>query len=278
MRGARARRLPGLVPGLCGVRHRPRVHACSHGGREPLMNYAQPRRLVGIVQPTYLPWLPFFERMAAADVFVLLDDVEYSKNSFFNRNAIKTARGRQLLTVPVLYSGNSRAKIADIRVSEAAKWRTKHLRTIEQAYSKASYWSAFRDEIAEIYSRQCDRLIDIVLPSIALIRRAFGVDTDIHLSSKLGIAGERNEKLVRICKHFGASHFIVKPGTEHYHPLGEFEPHGIRFAYLSYSNLIYPQLHGVFEPMLSALDYLLNCGPGQPPFVARCRLAEVEPA
>jgi hypothetical protein len=236
------------------------------------MNGRTASRLVGIVQPTYLPWLPFFERMAASDVFVLLDDVEYSKNSFFNRNAIKARQGRQLLTAPVLYRGNSRAKIREIRVNEALHWRAKHLRTIEQAYARAPHWPAFRDRIVEIYQRPCDKLIDIALPLIDLMRGAFGIGTPMYSSSEIAVAGERNEKLVGICRHFGATHFIVKPGTETYHPPDEFAPHGVGFAYLSYSSPVYPQLHEGFEPMLSALDYLLNCGPGRPPFKALCEL------
>jgi hypothetical protein len=241
------------------------------------LNSSPKPRIVGIVQPTYLPWLPFFERMAVSDVFVLLDDVQYSKNSFHNRNAIKTAQGRLLLTAPVLYRGNSQSNIADMRVNEAVNWRIKHLRAIEQAYSRAPFWPRYRDEIAGIYSKPCDRLMDIVMPLINLLSRAFGIDTPVHLSSSLGIAGENNVKLVKICQQLGGTHFIVKDKTEHYHPREAFAPHGIEFAILNYSKQIYPQLHGAFEPMLSALDYLLNCGPGRPPFDA-CLKLEGQPA
>lgn len=241
------------------------------------MNSAPSQRIVGIVQPTYLPWLPLFERMALSDVFVLLDDVQYSKNSFHNRNAIKTAQGRQLLTAPVLYRGNSKSNIADMRVNEGGNWRIKHFRTIEQAYARAPFWPQYRDEIIGIYNKPCDRLMDIALPLIKLLQNAFQIETPVHLSSDLGIEGENNAKLVKICQHLRGTHFIVKGGTDHYHPRQAFEPHGIAFATIIYSKPIYPQLHGAFEPMLSALDYLLNCGPGRPPFGAPLKL-EGQPA
>lgn len=231
---------------------------------------ANPRRIIGIVQPTYLPWLPLFERMAAADVFVLLDDVEYSKNTFLNRNAIKSGHGRQLLTVPVLYKGHSHAMINEIRVDDKTNWRVKHLRSIEQAYSGAAHWPHYLGQVSALYQPGGDRLIDVALPFIDLMRREFQIGTPVHLSSSLKIGGQRNEKLVKICQHFGGTHFIVKPGTDGYHPVEEFAPFGIKFAYLSYSNVTYRQLHGAFEPMLSGLDFLLNEGPKHPPFGARC--------
>lgn len=233
------------------------------------------RRVIGIVQPTYLPWLPFFERMACSDVFVLLDDVEYSKNSFFNRNSIKTAQGRLLLTAPVKYKGNSRLTIAEMPVDDRVPWQKKHFRTIEQAYARAAYWPQYRDQLEAIYAAPCETLMDIVMPLIMLLKDAFGIDTPMILSSALAIAGERNEKLVSICKRLDGTHFIVKPGTEGYHPPAEFLPYGVSLAYLSYSKPVYPQLHGAFEGFLSALDYLLNCGPGRPPFDARIDFAEV---
>ncbi|RDV03171.1 WbqC family protein [Undibacter mobilis] len=231
-------------------------------------------RIIGAVQPTYLPWMPFFERMAASDAFVLLDDVEYSKNNFFNRNSVKTAQGRQLLTVPVLYSGNSKTLICDIQVNNAVRWRVKHWRAIEQAYSRAAFWPQYRDQLADLYSRPCERLMEIVLPLIHIMREAFCISTPFHLSSDLAAEGSRNGKLIKICRMLDGTHFIVKPGTEAYHPPSEFEQEGIRLTFLSYSKFTYPQLHGAFEPMLSALDYLLNCGPGRPPFSATCAMTQ----
>jgi hypothetical protein len=222
--------------------------------------------VVGIVQPSYLPWLPFFERMAVSDVFIYLDDVEYSKNSPFNRNDIKTQSGRSRLTAPVTYKGNSTALIGDITTDERRPWRKKHFRSIEQAYSRAPFWEMYRDALASLYEPDEHNLFNISLPIIEFLKQAFEIETPCHTSSELSVPGERNEKLRNLCSVFGASHFVVKPDTEDYHPKNEFEPYGLQFSYLTYSKFHYPQLHGDFEPNLSALDYLLNCGPGLPPF------------
>jgi hypothetical protein len=232
--------------------------------------------VVGIVQPSYLPWLPFFERMVVSDVFVYLDDVEYSKNSPFNRNDIKTQSGRSRLTVPVAYKGNSSALIRDISTDARRSWRQKHFRSIEQAYSRAPYWKMYRDSIASLYESDEYNLFNINLPIIEFLKQEFEINTPCHISSELSVPGERNEKLRNLCSAFDASHFVVKPNTEDYHPKDEFEPYGLQFAYLTYSRIHYTQLHGEFEQHLSALDYLLNRGPGLPPFQSSLTLSSTD--
>jgi hypothetical protein len=217
---------------------------------------------IGVVQPTYLPWLPFFERMAASDIFIYLDDVKYSKNSFHNRNAVKGPNGRIMLTVPVLYKGNSDALINEIFTDERTKWQDKHIKTIQQCYSKSQFYKHYNNELISLFEQKSGRLIDFILPIIEFLKRELGIKTPCYLSSQLNVPGNRNEKLVNLCKHFNGTHFIVKPGTEEYHPVCEFLPFGIKFYHLQYSNYQYAQLYGVFEPMLSAVDYLFNRGPG----------------
>ncbi len=225
-------------------------------------------KAIGIVQPTYLPWLPFFERWAASDVFVLLDDVEYSKNSFFNRNAIKVKNGRQLLTIPVIYKGSSHALIKDIKVNMSVPWVKKHWSGIAQAYSKAAYWSRYEADIHDLYHqvRSGDTLLEWIFPFIAFLGRELGMTAPLMWSSALGGVRRQNEKLIDICHTLGGTHFIVKPGTEDYHPPGIFQAEGIALKELAYSHIPYSQLNGPFEKGLSALDYLLTQGPGRPPF------------
>jgi hypothetical protein len=230
------------------------------------------KKIIGIVQPTYLPWLPFFERMAVSDIFVILDDVQYSKNSNFNRNNIKSQNGRLLLTVPVSYKGKSTATIREIEVGADGKWQNKHWRTISQLYARAPFWDRYRDQIESLLLSPKEKLIDVVLPVVNFLKTEFQISTPIKLSSEIPSWNQGNKKLVDICKHFGGTHFVVRPGSDDYHPGNEFSPFQINFAHLTYSSITYPQLHGEFEENLSALDYLLNCGPGHPPFTNSLKL------
>lgn len=220
------------------------------------------KKIIGIVQPTYLPWLPFFERMVKSDIFIYLDDVEYSKNSYFNRNYIKGHNNRVLLTVPVKYSGHSNALINEIGINNDVKWRKKHCRSIQQYYSKAPFFNNYKEEIEGIYHNSFNKLIDINIKFIEFLKDKLSITTPCYLSSKINVKGKGNKKLVNLCLHFGGKHFIVKPNTTGYHPEKEFLPHGISFYEVDYSFFQYRQLHGDFIPGLSALDYLLNSGQG----------------
>jgi len=218
-------------------------------------------KMVGIVQPTYLPWLPFFQRMAEADVFVYLDDVKYSKNSFHNRNAIKGVdKSKTMLTVPVRYRGHSRALISEIAIDNSQPWRKKHWGTVRSNYSRAIYWSRYSEQLEELYTRRYEKLIDVLMPFIDFFRSELQITTPALLSSEIPVVGVGNEKLVNICKYVSGTHFMVKPGTEHYHPAHVFESGGIELRQWQAANLNYQQIHGGFEPGLSALDYVLNCG------------------
>ena len=220
-------------------------------------------RVLGSVQPAYLAWIPFFQRMAQSDLFVYLDDVKYSKNSFHNRNQIKTPQGPAYLTVPVLYFGHSDATIEEIGIDNTSPWARKHWRTIVQSYSKAPYFSVLAPRLeADIYSHRWTTLGTLNVALAELFREFLGIATACHQSSRLRVEGEANEKLVNLCRTLGADGFIVKPGTEHYHPREHFEPHGIGFQHFTPEPLVYPQLHGEFVRGLSILDYAMNCGPG----------------
>lgn len=217
--------------------------------------------ILGSVQPSYLAWIPLFERMKQSDIFVYLDDVKYSKNSFHNRNRIKTAQGDLTLTVPVLYKGNSQAFINQIKIDYRQNWNIKHWKSIEINYKKAKYFEIIAADINTILHKSWDNLADLNISLIEFFRKFLGITTKCYRSSEIAIPGEGNEKLVNLCKKLGASHFVVKPNTEDYHPKEYFQERGIEFSYLMGKNQIYQQLYGDFIGGLSILDYAMNCGP-----------------
>ena len=106
--------------------------------------------IVSIHQPMYIPWFGYFNKIASSDIFVILDDVEYSKNDWFNRNKIKTPTGELWLTVPVIYKKNSVSLIKNIPIDSNQSWNKKHLNSIKQNYSKASFYSEYIKIFEEI--------------------------------------------------------------------------------------------------------------------------------
>jgi len=218
--------------------------------------------IIGILQPSYLAWIPFFKRMIMSDIFIYLDDVEYSKNSFHNRNRIKTSNGSLTLTVPVLYKGNSSKTISEMPINNNNNWKSKHWRAIELNYTKSQYFSQIAPLLeSNIYSKNWENLADLNIRIIELFKDFIGLSTKCFRSSKLNVTGSGNEKLVNICKHFNANKFIVKPGTENYHPKEIFLKNNISFEYFVFKPEQYKQLYGDFISGLSILDYAMNCGP-----------------
>lgn len=220
--------------------------------------------VLSCVQPSYLAWIPLFKRILSGDVFVYLDDVEYSKNSFHNRNYVKGAQGSILLTVPISYKGHSSSYINKIPINNNIKWAKKHWRTIEMNYHKAPYFKALASMIYNpIYETKWEFLGDLNVAFITIIKEYLGINCIMYRSSELGIKSEGNQKLVDICKLLGADSFLVKPNTESYHPKAFFEKQVIELAYFDPKSNPYPQQYDDFISNLSVLDYVMNCGAGK---------------
>ena len=216
---------------------------------------------LGCVQPSYIAWLPFFQRMILSDVFVYLDDVQFSKNSSHNKNSIKTSNGSIVLTVPIKYSGNSSLSINKMPIENKNPWIKKHWRSIEMNYSKAPHFKEFAEVLhREIYSKDWEFLGNLNIHILETIRNFLLIPTSCIASSSLEVNLKSNEKLVEICKLLGANSFLVKPETNDYHPKDYFEQNGIGLKYFTYNNHIYPQLHKGFIPGLSIIDIIMNCG------------------
>ncbi len=215
---------------------------------------------IGILQPSYLPWLGYFEQIANTDVFVLYDDVQYDKNSWRNRNRIKTDKGAQWLTVPVLYQFRDRPQIREIEILPDSGWSRKHLDSIRLHYRKAPHFERYFPDLEKILGKKYKLLLDLDLAVIRWFLDCLGLRCSLHLSSELGVKGDKNERLIKICQHFGADWFYEGAAGKNYLKESLFQNAGIRVEYQDYQHPIYPQLHGNFVPYLSTLDLLLNCG------------------
>lgn len=218
--------------------------------------------IVAIHQPHYLPWLRYLAKMARADVFVLLDDVQYTKNGWQNRNRIKTANGWAYLTVPV--HGHPTDRIVDVRVADD-RWRARHWRSLQAAYGRAPYFRRHAAFFEEFYAQDWTWLVDVNLTSLEYLRSALGLRTPLVRASTLGVPGQGTERLVRICHSLGATVYLsgAYAAGNHLDP-SAFEPSGVGLAVLEWECPTYPQGHpkAGFVPDLSGVDLLFNLGDG----------------
>ena len=217
--------------------------------------------IIGILQPGYLPWLGFFEQMYRSNIFVIYDDVQYDKEGWRNRNRIKTANGVQWLTVPVLVRFSDHPLIADIRINNEVNWRKKHLSSIKQNYGRAPFFRDYIHLFEEAYSRDWEFLIDLDLYFIMKLAECLGMgEKRIVRSSALPVNGDRTERLIQLCKHFGAETFYEGAAGRNYIDKGVFLERGIRVEFQDYEHPVYHQLYGEFIPYLSLIDLLFNHG------------------
>jgi WbqC-like protein family len=214
---------------------------------------------VAIHQPHYLPWLGYFAKWAAADVFVLLDTVQYEKNGWQNRNRIKTRDGARWLTVPV--HAKFGMAIADVTIDTSQPWPARHLAAISHAYATAPGFAKYRDALAEFYELEWAYLAPLAVASASWLSRALGITTPVRLASELGVtASDPTARLVDLTRAVGGTTYLAgRDGATYLEPR-RFADAGIAVLQQRYEHPVYAQLHGEFVPFLSALDLLLTHG------------------
>lgn len=228
-------------------------------------------KTLAVLQPGYIPWLGFFDQLARADVFVFYDDVQYDKNGWRNRNRIKAPSGPMWLTVPVR-SIHLEQSILETTIDDRQPWRKKHINTIEQFYRKAPYFNLYFETFRELLLRPWPTIADLDIAVVEYFVENLGLETKLYRSSQLEIAGDRIERLIKLCLHFNADQYLTGNAAKAYLQEGLFDDAGIAVCWQDYFHPEYSQLHGDFVPYLSTLDLLLNCGPnsldiiqGKPP-------------
>jgi len=218
---------------------------------------------VVILQPSYIPWRGYFDQIRRADLFIFYDDVQYDKHGWRNRNQIKTAQGKQWLTIPVHSGGVTEGiPIKDVRIDWSRPWAKNHLKALTFAYRKAPYFQELLPLVESFYSRRDDCLADLTIETSILLSSALGIASTRFLrSSQLsGIEGVRTDRLIQILRRVGATHYISGPSAREYVEPEKFEQAGITLEYMEYNYPEYPQLYPPFDPFVSILDLLFMTG------------------
>lgn len=216
------------------------------------------------MQPAYLPWIGYFQRIALSDLHVILDHVEIDKNSktkFVNRNKIRTPEGWSWLTVPL--------KVADVQVGKAINhleidngqpWAKKHQKAIRHSYGRAAYKENLDAAISSVYDKTWNRLTELLSETTAILLAALEMKPDVHKSSSMEVSRVGSDLILEICLLTGASEYISGPFGRNYLDREAFRKAGVKLLFHEYSPEVYPQIYPGFEPYLSILDLLFNCG------------------
>ena len=220
-------------------------------------------------QPNFIPWLGYFHKIAHSDVFVILDEVQYTKNSVANRNKIKSINGEQLITIPIIKKVNgssffpySKAIIAD------SKWYDKFFKTLDQNYNKSPFYNQYKHILFELF--MIGNFSEMNIKFIKFILLEFEIKTEIVLLSKLSdISGAKNNLLISIGNSIGANIYLSGIGARSYTKEEEFENKNISVLYQDFKHPKYFQLFSPFTPYLSVLDLLFNEGKDGAKFIVQ---------
>jgi hypothetical protein len=213
---------------------------------------------VSIHQPNFLPWLGFFDKVYRADMFILLDNVQFEKNGWQNRNRIKGPDGPQWLTVPVYHRFPQ--TIPEVQIDNRTDWRRKHWQAIVSNYGKAPYFNRYGPLFEAAYRRPWDRLLDINLHLLRLVFEILDLRTPCALASEYPVDGASSERLAALCRAVGGDAYLAGAGGHAYLDPAPFEASGIRVEFQSYHHPVYPQRFGPFASHLSVIDLVMHCG------------------
>ncbi len=218
--------------------------------------------IVAIQQPEHLPWLGFFDKMRSCDGFIFLDNVQFKKRYFENRNKICTEEGWQWITVPVVSKGKYKQKINEVEVDNSVNWQRKYLGSLDQSYGKSKYFDDFYPGIRSIISKSHTFLVDLNIDLINFLKECFKINTQCFLASDL-VSSELtgSDIILQLCLKVGAKVYLSGPDGRTYLNLEDFESKGIKVIYHDYKHPEYTQLNSTeFIPYMSSVDYLFNYG------------------
>ena len=223
--------------------------------------------IVAAHQPHYLPWLGYLDKLAKADVFVVMDDLQYESQNYQNRQRLRLPTGPAWLTVP-LEHGAQTDRICDKRIdntgSDKQHWQRRHWLTIENNYSRTRYFARYAEELREVYTRTWDRLLDLDLKLLSLARTWLAIETPVVLASSLGLAGHKTERLVDMCTKLGARSYLSgRGGSQSYLDVAQLDRAGVGVSWQCFVHPVYPQRYSErgFDAHLGFLDLMFNCGP-----------------
>lgn len=219
--------------------------------------------IVSINQPAYIPWLGYFDRIEASDLHIVLDHVQFEKNSLVNRNRIRTPAGWMWLTIPVATKGNfGHLAIRDLQSAGGARWRRKHWKALEMNYARTAAFTTHLDALRALYADEAmsGAFLPPVLQLNKYILEALGIQTKLAFSSEMEVGGSKSELVLRLCQSVGASTYLSGPFGRDYLDLAGFEAAGIKVLFHDYLPQSYLQAWPGFEPAMSALDALFCCG------------------
>lgn len=215
---------------------------------------------IAISQPTFLPWQGYFALINYVDEFIFLDDIQFEKRSWQQRNKIKYIGNELLLTVPVITKNKYNQKINEVLIDQNSNYIDKHLKTIKLAYSKTKFFELYFPKISDIYNKKFKKLIDLNKNLIDFFLTELNIIKKISFSSDLRLSENKHFLIDKICKLKKCTTYISTKGSQEYLNLINKKDITYKIKYFDFKNELYQQTTGSFIKFLSIVDLLFNKG------------------
>ena len=220
----------------------------------------QAEKKVAIMQPTYLPWIGYFNLIASVDEFVFLDSVQFNKRSWQQRNKIEGNSKEKWLTVPVTLPEGQQTKITDVLLADKAAV-VSHLNLIKERYNSSPHITDVMNILTPVYDSLPNDLCSLNVSIITAFCEALSIETKFSHSSVLNIDSAKGELIYSVAEAVDATVYLSAPGSKGYLEDSEvFKSTPISLHYFEQKPLDYPQGNGDFTPYLSIVDLVANVG------------------
>jgi hypothetical protein len=213
--------------------------------------------IISAHQPAYNPWLGFIHKILLSDTFVVMDDVQFEKNSFINRNKILQNNNEVMLTIPVKTKNYKSKTLKEIEVVDG-RWQIKHLKSIEQAYKKSKYFDTIFEQLKKIYEIKSNFLINYTDAYLKFIVDYLEIETKIVWASDLNIEAKKLDYVVELTKKLDGDIFVFGSQGKNYADVDYIQQKNITAYFQEYNHPIYTQLGTKFYPYMGIIDLLFN--------------------
>ena len=217
--------------------------------------------VITVQQPEHFPWVGFFNKMLSVDEFIYLDNVQFKKRYFENRNKIRTntADNWQWVTVPVITKDLYTQKIKEVRIDYTQKWQRRYINKLSHYYSRAPFFDEIFQGVREIIDKRFERIIELNLELINFIKAYLDITTSAMLASDI-CDGKGSDLILDLCIKRNASVYLSGPDGRNYLEPDGFCKNNITIGYHDYTHPGYRQIYEPFIPNMSAIDLLFNHG------------------
>lgn len=224
-------------------------------------------KIVASHQPHFNPYLGYFAKMQAADVFILSNEVQFIKNGFIHRNKVRSSQrpeGWRWLTIPVNY--RSESSIKQVRVAEGVDVPRKLLNVLRHEYRAAPYYDNVYDLMEMVIQRSLGHVglfEQAAIVSLTGFCYMLGMLPSVRFADTLKIdatPGDKNGRLISLTRAVGGDAYLAgSEAASAYLDPQRFTDAGIKLLGMTYHNPEYPQIHGHFMPRMGVIDALMNC-------------------